>query len=91
MTAGNVAVLVATTTIVIRIAGLPMAHHHPAGLTVAKQTIANFIENASRLYEQKCSAALALTALEMYVGRWPRWGSHCQPSEPPADHRLPKP
>jgi hypothetical protein len=42
-------------------------HFSPAGLTVAKQTIANFIEKASRLYEQECCAALAATALEMYV------------------------
>jgi RNA-directed DNA polymerase len=48
-------------------------HFSPTGLTVAKQTIANFIEKASRLYEQKRSAVLAATALEMYVRRWVRW------------------
>jgi hypothetical protein len=37
----------------------------PVGLTVAKQTIANFIEKASRLYEQRRSAVSAATALEM--------------------------
>jgi hypothetical protein len=36
-------------------------------LTVAKQTIANFIEKASRLYEQKRSAACVATALEMVI------------------------
>jgi hypothetical protein len=35
----------------------------PAGLTLAKQTIANFIEKASRLYEQKRRAVSAATAL----------------------------
>jgi RNA-directed DNA polymerase len=45
----------------------------PAGLTVAKQTIANFIEKASRLYEQERGAVSAAVALEMYVRRWLRW------------------
>ena len=44
-------------------------HFSPAGLTVAAKTIANFIEKASRLYEQKRSGVLAATALEMYVRR----------------------
>jgi hypothetical protein len=48
-------------------------HVSRAGLTVAKKTIANFIEKASRLYEQERSADLAATALEMYVRRWFRW------------------
>jgi hypothetical protein len=48
-------------------------HFGPAGLTVAKKTIANFIEKASRLYEQERSAVLTATALEMYVRRWVRW------------------
>jgi hypothetical protein len=37
--------------------------------------VANFIEKASRLYEQKRSAVLAATALEMYVRRWLRWAT----------------
>ena len=45
----------------------------PAGLRVAKQTITNFLEKASRLYEQERSAVLAAAALEMYVRRWLRW------------------
>jgi hypothetical protein len=45
----------------------------PAGLTVAAKTIANFIEKASRLYEQKRNAVLAAIALEMYVRRWVQW------------------
>ena len=48
-------------------------HFSPAGLTVAAKTIANFIEKASRLYEEKRSAVLAVCALEMYVRRWLRW------------------
>ncbi len=49
-------------------------HFSPAGLSVAKKTIANSIENASRLYEQKRSAVSAATELEMYVRRWVRRG-----------------
>jgi RNA-directed DNA polymerase len=48
-------------------------HFSPAGLTVAKQTITNFIDKASRLYEQERVAVSAATALEMYVRRWLRW------------------
>lgn len=55
-----------------------------AGLAVAKQTVANFIEKASRLYEQERRAASAASPLEMYVRRWVGWataglqdGCHC--------------
>jgi len=48
-------------------------HFSPAGMKIAAKTIANFIEKASRLYEQKRSAVSAATALEMYVRRWVRW------------------
>jgi len=48
-------------------------HFSPAGLAVAKQTIVNFIEKASRLYEQERRAVSAASALEMYVRRWLRW------------------
>jgi RNA-directed DNA polymerase len=48
-------------------------HFSPGGLRVAKQTIANFIEKASRLYEQKRRAGSAASPLEMYVRRWFRW------------------
>jgi RNA-directed DNA polymerase len=48
-------------------------HFSPAGLTIAKETVAKFFEKASRLYEQERSAVLAATALEMYVRRWVRW------------------
>jgi hypothetical protein len=39
---------------------------------VARKTIANFIEKASRLDEQERGAVLPVTALEMYVTRWAR-------------------
>jgi hypothetical protein len=48
-------------------------HFSPAGPSVAKTAITNFIEKASRLYEQERSAVSAGTALEMYVRRWLRW------------------
>jgi RNA-directed DNA polymerase len=50
-------------------------HFGPTGLTVAKKTIANFIENASRLYGQERNAGSAVAALEMYARRWFRWAS----------------
>jgi hypothetical protein len=40
---------------------------------VAEQTIANFIEKASRLYEQERRAVSVASALEMYVRRWLGW------------------
>lgn len=40
------------------------------------KAIAKFIEKASRLYEQKRSAVLAATALEMYVRQWLRWAGN---------------
>ena len=40
-------------------------HISPAGLAVAKQTVANFIEKASRLYEQERRVASAASPLEM--------------------------
>lgn len=43
-----------------------------AGLSVARKTIENFLEKASRLYEQECGAAPPATALEMYVKMGPR-------------------
>jgi len=48
-------------------------HFSPAGLAVAKPTIAHVIEKASRLYEQERRACRAAAALEMYVRRWFRW------------------
>jgi hypothetical protein len=48
-------------------------HFSPAGLAVAKQTVANFIEKASQLYEQERRAASAASPLGMYIKRWLRW------------------
>ena len=48
-------------------------HFSPAGLAVAKKTIANFIEKASRLYEQERRVGSTASTLEMYVRRWLRW------------------
>jgi hypothetical protein len=59
----------------------------PAGLPLAQKTVANFIDKASRLYEQERNAARAAAclrrseaaasrrqaALEMYVRQWLRW------------------
>jgi hypothetical protein len=48
-------------------------HFGPAGLGIAKQTVANFIEKASRLYGQERRAVSAASPLEMYVRRWLRF------------------
>lgn len=50
-----------------------LGYHFSPGLTVARKTMANFIEKASRLYEQKRRTGSAATPLEMYVRRWTRW------------------
>jgi RNA-directed DNA polymerase len=48
-------------------------HFSPAGLAMAAKTIANFIEKASRLYEQKRGTVSAVAALGVYVRRWVMW------------------
>ena len=48
-------------------------HFGPEGLTMAKQTLVNFIDKASRLYEQERMGASAPEALGMYVQRWAGW------------------
>ncbi len=48
-------------------------HFSRAGLIVATKMIANFVEKASRLYEQEPGVVLTATALEMYIKRWLRW------------------
>jgi RNA-directed DNA polymerase len=47
-------------------------HFTREGLRVAKQTIENFIEKASRLYEQERSTPPGASPLEMYASRWLR-------------------
>lgn len=63
-------------------------HLSPAGLALAKTTIANFIDKASRLYEQKRKTVEAVCPLEMYVRRWHRWAAgglsgHYEPASRP--------
>ncbi len=58
-----------------------------AGLSVARKTIENFLEKASRLYEQECRAALPATALEMYVKRRVRWATNSICTRPTRESR----
>ena len=44
-------------------------HFSPAGIAVARHTIARFVEHAARLYEQEPEEALASTRLGLYVRR----------------------
>ena len=48
-------------------------HFGAESLSVAKQTLVNFIDKASRLYEQERSGTGAPDALGMYVRRWVSW------------------
>lgn len=48
-------------------------HFSPTGLAVAKQTIANFIEKASQLYEQERRAGSTVFPFDMYVRQWLKW------------------
>jgi hypothetical protein len=48
-------------------------HFSPAGLSVAKQTVGNFIEKASRLMSRSGGRRQPPPPLEMYVRRWLRW------------------
>jgi hypothetical protein len=48
-------------------------HFSTAGLSVAKQTVINFIEKTSRLYEQGRGARPGVSPLEMYQRRWLFW------------------
>jgi hypothetical protein len=48
-------------------------HFSRAGLSAAKQTVINFIERASRLYEQGRCTPLGVSPLEMYAKRWLCW------------------
>ena len=45
----------------------------PEELSVAKNTIENFVARAIRLYEQEPREALASARLGLYVRRWIRW------------------
>ena len=48
-------------------------HFSPQGLTLARQTIENFLERAIRLYEQEPGAEMAPVRLGAYVRRWGGW------------------
>jgi hypothetical protein len=45
----------------------------PDGLSVARKTVAKFVEKASRLYEREWRSRRG-SALEMYFNRWLVWG-----------------
>ncbi len=51
----------------------PGYHFGPEGVTVAEQTVVDFVTKASRLYEQELRGAGAPDALGLYVRRWVRW------------------
>ncbi len=48
-------------------------HFSPRGLTLARQTIVNFLERAIRLYEQEPGEDLVPARLGSYVRRWCGW------------------
>ena len=51
----------------------PGYHLGPAGLRLAKQTLADFIEKASRLYEQEREEPDGSSELRRYLTRWLGW------------------
>ena len=48
-------------------------HFSPEGLTLARQTMVNFLERAIRLYEQEPGEEMASVRLGAYVRRWEGW------------------
>ena len=50
-------------------------HFSPQGLTLARQTIENFLERVIRLYEQEPGDDLVPARLGAYVRRWRRWSA----------------
>ena len=48
-------------------------HFSRRGLTLARQTIENFLERAIRLYEQEPGERIVPVRLGAYVRRWRRW------------------
>ena len=48
-------------------------HFRPAGLSVAQKTVDNFLQRATRLYEQERMGIVAPGALGMYMRRWMGW------------------
>ena len=55
-------------------------HFSPRGLTLARQTIVNFLERAIRLYEQEPGEETAPVRLGAYARRWERWTRSAAPS-----------
>ncbi len=45
----------------------------PEGLTIAQKTLDNFVERATRLYEQGPGGPFDSARLGQYVKRWVRW------------------
>jgi hypothetical protein len=48
-------------------------HISPEGFSLAKKTVGNFIERATRLYEQEPEGGVSSRRLGLYVNRWCRW------------------
>ena len=48
-------------------------HFSPRGLTLARQTMVNFLERAIRLYEQEPGEERVPARLGAYLRRWERW------------------
>ncbi len=61
---------------------LGLYHFDPAGLRLAKQTLANFIEKASRLYEHEREEPDGSSELRRYLTRWLRWARAGLTAEP---------
>jgi hypothetical protein len=48
-------------------------HFSPDGLSVAKETMKQFVEHATRLYEQEPGEPCGSSRLGLYVKRWLQW------------------
>jgi hypothetical protein len=48
-------------------------HFGPEGLAIGQKTLNNFVERATRLYEQGPGESCGSTRLWEYVKRWVRW------------------
>ena len=54
---------------------LPWLSFQSGGAALGQKTISNFIEKASRLYEQERRAVSGAAELEMYIRRWLGWAN----------------
>jgi len=58
-------------------------HFGPEGLSIAQKTLNNFVERATRLYEQGPGEPCGSARLGEYVQRWVRWaGAEINPPVP---------